>query len=201
MKKTGFLMALLLVFVLVGCQKQKEQNGADAIRKQEQAESGSKFNMYKMRQAMKKGKQVKCIDNSMEEVKNVIYVKGDKYRLESNFGAGDQSFRTNVVSDGKTVYSWNDKAKQSGTKFDLACMEEMQKEIGGETDDQMAGQMNFKDSDEVIEEIDEKEDQMECVLDNSQVEFTPPGDVKFTDQCEQFKQMMKNMEQMKNSVK
>ncbi|MDQ1283684.1 MAG: hypothetical protein QG620_32 [Patescibacteria group bacterium] len=138
-----------------------------------------------IKDAMGLGTAMKCTYTDTFDGKTYVseaYVKGDNYKSANEVDGK----KMNSLFDGKVIYSWTEGEKK-GTKMEAKCFEDMPKPEEKADSDSAAP-------------IEEKspEDEFENAMDvkcepAGGVDFNPPTDVVFEDQCEMMKNLMKNI--------
>lgn len=192
MKKTLILFsALALVLILAGCAKKSETSQSQPASNNQQSEGSSVISSIK--DAIGMGKKMKCtysVKVGTETDTYVTYVEGEKYKSESVFDGKTQF----SVSDGKTIYSWNDKDK-NGTKMDIKCIDDLKKPQEAEP----------SKTAEIPNSVTSPEEQSDNATDTkcesvSSIDFSVPTDITFKDQCEELKKMMESLDKLKSQM-
>lgn len=167
-----------------GAETQSENKQAAEIKTETQSQEGGIINSIK--DAMNLGKTMKCTYSMKagggNDFVSVAYIQGKKYKA-TNEMAGR---RTISLFDEKTIYTWVE-GEKTGTKMEMSCMEELSKSTPEK--EEKTGVEAPLDSKVSDEEAFKNAMDVKCE-DASNVDFSVPSDVIFTDQCEMMKGMM-----------
>lgn len=197
-----FPVVVATVFLLAGCgagnnNVAEENKNAQGEIKSEESSGGAILNtVEKVKNAMIGGKKLECTykikggegEEGMSDIK--FYSEGKKYKSAYTFN-GETTYS---ISDGETMYSWSEKIKQ-GTKIAFKCFEEMAKDFP-QGEDGNKNQPDLKSSEEAIEGAIG----ISCQPTGS-IDFSLPGDVTFTDTCEQMKKSLEMIQDLSNKFK
>ncbi len=196
MKKfMAITVAGLLVFVLSGCTKNKQDAvDMDNLSKEDPAQKedsgvGSVISGFK--DAISSGKKMKCtytVQQNGDEFKSEAFVEGEKYKSTSTLNGKGMY----AVFDGKATYTWSDDSKQ-GMKMDTACLEEMQSQVEDHQGEAVEEEMHY-DGDAFGGALDVKCERV------SSIDFSVPTDVEFVDQCELMKNQQKQLEELQQNL-
>ncbi len=193
MKKIA-IFALVAMFVIfaAGCKKtsQNQNQGTTQNRETEREQSGV---IGSIKDAMGLGKKMKCTYKYSfggQTDESVVYIDGKKYK--SSYDMNGQ--KSNNFFDGEVSYTWNEGAK-TGTKISMKCMEEIGNMYKNEEQEQNQNQNRLKAGEEAFEDaVDTK-----CEPTNENISL--PSGIAFTDQCDQIKTQMKEIQQMTEKYK
>ncbi|TAK95857.1 hypothetical protein EPO05_03095 [Patescibacteria group bacterium] len=191
------VVAFLLIvgFLLMGKKSLAPSVPGDASSKQttgKESQSGSSLftKAQEIKDAITGGQKLKCsykiTDGQGAGTESVYYVQGKKFR--SSFAANGETF--NSVSDGEVVYSWSSKTKQ-GSKMNIACMEDLAKSVPQAQSDQV----NY----EAPEDFVDSQNNISCES-TSDIDFSVPSDVKFTDACAEMKKVFESMSKYRDQI-
>lgn len=114
---------------------------------------------------------LKCEVEVEEGKKIIVYIKGEKQRIEGIDYEGEE--QGVMINDGKYVYIWN-KAKKEGIKYELTALKEEKK-----AEEQ-------KSPEEWLKEYEDYKPDCKPAL-IAEATFTPPEDVAFKDLSQLFK--------------
>ena len=211
MKKILIFSLLIVVgFAFAGCgKKQSNESGQNQKTSQSQQAEGENNKAGKklsdvMKQGEYVGKQIqealqrkerlKCtyrISDNEEEMLTEVYMEGEKYRSKMTDGKEEMI----SIFDGKVHYNWTTSTKK-GMKMDSSCLEELQVPDDAEQVEDIDQEIDsYKTTDEILDQ----ELEMSCDKTGT-IDFAPPTDVEFIDQCEMLKKQMQMVEQMQNSM-
>jgi predicted small lipoprotein YifL len=203
-------LVFVLGFALAGCGKNKAAPANQNQQTNQTQESGGENNKMgkKISDVMKQGQYVgkqiaealqrnerlKCtykVSSDDEEMLTEVYMEGEKYRSKMTSGGEE----INVIYDGKVHYNWTASTKK-GMKMESSCLEELQTPDEPEQVEDVDLDIDqYKTTDEILQE----EVEMSCDK-TGPIDFSPPSDVDFMDQCEMLKKQMEMVEQMQNSM-
>jgi len=142
------------------------------------------------------GKTISCTYTSdgadESSVKTTVFMEGEKkYKMAIDTELAGKQY---VLSDGNVMWSWNDSQKQ-GYVTDLSCIKELNKQSGDISEkSDIAEDYQYDSNDEIIAQ----DPDMKCE-ETSQIDFSLPKDITFTDQCALLKQSADMMEQIKKN--
>ena len=196
----GGVVVLLLVvgFLLFGRKSMTPSLSGDATPKQSagnEDKSGSSLftKAQEIKDAITGGQKLKCSYKITEGegagTESVYYVQGKKFR--SSFTADGETF--NSVSDGEVVYSWSTKTNQ-GTKMNITCMEDLAKSAP-----QTQGTANDQFDYEAPEEFVDDQSDIRCES-VSDVDFSVPSNINFTDACAEMKKVFESLSKYKDQI-
>lgn len=191
MTKTKIALVAVGVMLLAGCGNKAVENNSsqeqtEASKMETPVQKGGVINSIK--DAMGLGETMKCVyTDTIDGGRHVseAYVKGNKYKSTNE----ENGKKMVSLFDGTTMYSWIE-GEVKGTKMAINCLEDLPKP---ESD-----KVNASDDNNVPEPKEKPEDEFDNAMDvkcepASGVEFNPPTDITFADQCEMMKNMMKNI--------
>jgi len=199
-KKVSLFLVVICSLILSGCgQAGVDQSGTmEQDRKQEQVQNESFSGSLK--ELLGLGKKVECSwqfedPESKVSTSGLVWVDGNRSRSEIRVeGTGESDMNMIQVSDGEISYMWN-QGQKSGSKFNIAEMEKIGKEMETDQTDQDENYQNKAQSNW------EKMYNYKCKawrVDESK--FSIPTDVEFTDMVEQMQQMQEQTENMKQNM-
>lgn len=146
----------------------------------------------KIKNAMLGGKKMECTFKQKgmgagdKEVEMKMQSQGKKFRTAYTVANGETFVS---VSDGDVIYSWSSKTTE-GQKMDLKCMEDLSKGLP-QVGDTAGDKIDYKAPEELVSE----EPDMKCSP-ISAIDFSIPGDVKFTDTCAEMKKVFDSMKDL-----
>jgi hypothetical protein len=187
MKKLKLLLLFAGVMLLAGCGNKAVNNpetGTVSEPSPAKTESKDAGVISSIKDAMGLGQEMKCtykMKVGNDTIETISYVNGKKYMTETLVAGNKQK----MVFDEQAIYSWPENAK-TGTKFYVACMKELEKNIPKTNDNSAAA------PDPTGEKTFDNALDVSCVP-ASGADFSIPSDVVFTDQCEMMKNVLKNI--------
>lgn len=169
------------------------ESGEAAIEKAKDAKDmmEGKGMVSSIKDAMGLGTSMSCtyaMEHDGKTFESTVNVEGEKFRSESKIG----DMTTYALSDGSDQYMWTSGSKQ-GFKMSKACLEEMKKMAPQNTDEKKTPSM--EDAKAALDAAKN----VSCKP-ASDVDFSIPTDITFTDQCAMMKDSMKMMEQYKSKM-
>ena len=193
--KLAAMAAGVLLLAGCGCSKNSASNQSESKSPvQQESEKGGIISSIK--DAMNLGKSMECtytVKNGMGEGEDIIskaFIQGKKYKA-----INEMDGKTTIsLFDGEVIYTWTE-GEKTGTKMDQKCLDEIsasapKEKFGAEAplDDKISKEDAFKDAMDV-----------KCE-DASGADFSVPSDIVFADQCQQMKDMMKSLSDMKANL-
>lgn len=190
------IIALLVGgFLLFTNGKKTSQVSKGEVKTEKKAESKDDGNglldtAEKIKNAMLGGKKMECTfkekgsDGKDTEMK--MQSQGEKFR--TSYAVKGETFVS--VSDGQTIYSWSSKTKE-GTKMDLKCMEDLSKSVPQAQENVSDSNIDFTNPETLVDE----QPDMNCSP-ISDIDFSVPQDVKFSDTCAEMKKVFDSMKDL-----
>jgi len=208
MKKISLLaLGLFLVMSLSGCGKPAndgkvvgendslsnsnypipEVQNQEGVEVKEEVPGDGAGMVEKLKNSISSGKKMKCSykmgeENGATEV--ITYIQGDKYKTEVVLG----QMTTTSVFDGEVMYSWV-VGQKVGTKMTMDCIDSL--DAKGETENPQEN-IPVEDGDGFMEKLSSAQN-LNCE-DATDIDFSIPTDVDFSDQCEMLKSQQKMIE-------
>jgi hypothetical protein len=208
---SGLMIIFGLIF-LVGCGKQEQetvqQQGIEQAN--QQATGTGELNRTEnenfqggalsasLKELMNMGQSMKCdwtINDGDETGSGTVYIDGEKFRedLITTSEEGEESVY--VISDGDWIYQWSSSSKE-GTKMQLSEIEK----INEENESIENTTSNNAETEEMMEEFNEKFD-YQCEKWEAETSlFDPPADIQFSDMTEFLKNAQKNSRQIMQNM-
>jgi hypothetical protein len=188
MKKTFMILGMVgLAVALSGCgQKTSAPGQENKIQNQESKKESAIINSAEtLKNALAGGQTLECSykmknGDTASEIKG--FMGGKKYK--STFTMKGEEYIS--VMDGETMYNWSAKTKQ-GTKMNIACIQELGKNLP------QSESQKPKSSEEIADDMTD----INCQP-ASAVDFSLPSDVTFTDTCQQMRNSVQQMQQIRN---
>lgn len=145
-----------------------------------------------IKDAMRQGQTMQCTykaGNGDAAGTYSVYVSGNKFKAETDV-AGSKMM---VLSDGDTQYMWNNETKQAFS-INMSCLQELQGSLpNAKPDEKLAPRP------EDFESRFNSAENVRCEK-ATEVDFSVPKDIVFTDQCAMMKQAAEMMRQQKFPV-
>jgi hypothetical protein len=195
MKKLQIIVLAAGVIFLAGCGKKAAENATDtgtgqAVENKTETQKSGVINSIK--DAMGLGQTMKCTYSDTMDGKTFVseaYVKGDNYKAVNEVDGK----KMNSLFDGKTIYSWTEGEKK-GTRMDIKCFEDMPKPEEKVTNKPAPAALPVEEK--------KPEDEFKSAQDvkcepASGIDFNPPTDITFEDQCAALKAMMEKFKDIK----
>ena len=193
MTKIKIAILAIGLLALAGCgnkaaDNQAPKNEPEVKKTETSSQGGGVINSIK--DAMGLGQTMKCSYTETIEGKKFVseaYIKGEKYKAVNS----EDGKKMTSLFDGTTVYSWTE-GEKTGTKMEMKCLEDLSKPAENSPGDSNVPPIKETKPEEEFENAtDEKCEPA------SEVDFNPPADVNFADQCAAMREMMnqfKNVE-------
>lgn len=189
MKKWKIIAIAAGIVFLAGCGNQSANNdkkqNPEKPNNQEMKQEKKMGNAFS--EAMASGKLTKCnyaVKNQEgKETAFAVYLQGKKYASEMPFGE-DKYYKS--VFDGENMYSWI-KGEMQGFVMNASCVNEMKAEK-----EKNGSENNYQIPSLDVEERFKDAVNVKCE-EAGDFDFSIPQDIKFVDQCEMLKSMMKNV--------
>lgn len=197
MKKMKIAALMFGALLLAGCgnqavEKNENKNKQETQNQEREQERNQNGIISSIKDAMNSGKEMKCtyrIKAGQDEIETVSYVKGNKYRTETNMNGMVQK----MIYVDDTMYSWSGKDKK-GLKMTKACTDELAGDVSENSKEDVPEEMNFSAENNFKDAVDVK---CEAV---SGTDFEVPSDVQFEDQCEMMRNMTQSMKGLQNGA-
>jgi major membrane immunogen (membrane-anchored lipoprotein) len=185
--KLAAMVAGVLLLAGCGCSTQQAQNNQTVPENNQNAESQAPTNnqggvINSIKDAMGLGKPMKCtyaIKNPSGDLTTTSYVDGKKYMTTTTV-AGNVM---HTLFDETTMYTWTEGQKQ-GTKMDIACAQDLAKNVPQGTSTPAPDPTGEKTFDSATNVSCESA---------SGVDFSVPTDITFADQCAALQNILKNI--------
>lgn len=199
-KKLLLSVTASAALIFAGCKQSPSANNTTPTATATPAtpEEMSVDEIKKLSEATKAGKPIKCTTlhkTTGDRSESIISASDFKMSIKSEIVSTKQI--TRVLSDGKTIYNW-DEATKKGTKIAISDPEEMKKQAA-EMTKEFEQDPNFTDPEKIKATQAASDTIVNCdVTSVTDADFTPPTDVEFQDMgamIEQSKKMMENSQQ------
>ncbi|NTW14108.1 MAG: hypothetical protein HGA31_03705 [Candidatus Moranbacteria bacterium] len=199
MRRIATISALVSgAFMLAGCSSQPmartndQSGGQEQVQTQPQEKTGGVSDWIA---GLTSGKKMQCEYSMGGEVDKVTTVKmlmdKDRYRTEVVTQVG-----TIVsLSDGKTVYTWTEGAKQ-GTKIDLECAKSLKDDLPKTPVTGQPEPLTYDTPEQAVGNIPD----IRCSEAVGSIDLSIPTDMQFTDQCAMLKATLGKMQDIKNQL-
>lgn len=192
MKKVLLVSIMIFsVVILSGCfheekKEQGEQDLGQEVSSVDEQKEEVKSEFERAMDMIQSGKKVKCVyvvESGGQKTRMTVHTEGKKYKTEMTFNGKEM----NSIFDGENVHTWT-KGEKTGMKMDLECMKQFGEQATEESKDytQMSGN---------VQDLFEGAFDISCGA-VSDIDFSVPADVSFTDQCEMMKKQMEAIEKM-----
>lgn len=183
------------VFFLSGCGKKENtpQNGAQKENVKNEEKGGM---ISSIKDAIGMGKKMECtykMKFGEESMESKGFFEGKKFRSETSLNGKKQ---ISVFND-DVMYSWSPDEKK-GTKISKSCMKELSDKYKDESNPTKEEDLEIPDAENIEDSFGDAMD-VNCNPVAS-IDFSVPGDVNFTDQCEIMRKSMEAMEELKNKM-